>query len=96
MGSKAAHVKRQAASVPAGGHHCHWPGCRKAVPAAMWSCKTHWFALPERLRKPIWAAYRPGQEDDKNPSPEYLAATRAACDWVKAQGVEVPRQGDLL
>lgn len=20
-------------------HHCHWPGCDKQVPPAMWGCK---------------------------------------------------------
>jgi len=34
-------------------HTCHWPGCNKEVPPAMWGCKTHWFSLPKRLRDRI-------------------------------------------
>lgn len=63
-------------------HTCHWPGCNKAIPPRLWGCKPHWFALPADLRKGIWATYRPGQEIDKRPSPEYLAAARAVQDWI--------------
>ena len=59
-------------------HHCHWPGCARHVPPAMWGCKPHWRRLPADIRARIWAAYRPGQENDKDPSREYVAAARAA------------------
>lgn len=61
----------QAVEVP---HRCHWPGCEVAVPPAMWGCREHWFRLPRGLRRRIWAAYRPGQEVDKRPSPAYIEA----------------------
>lgn len=66
-------------------HHCHWPGCDKPVPPAMWGCKFHWFKLPMRLRNRIWATYRPGQEISKAPSAEYLAVARDVQLWIAEQ-----------
>ena len=63
-------------------HTCHWPGCGKAVPPAMWGCKQHWFALPKALRDRIWATYRPGQEITKTPSAAYLEVAREVQDWI--------------
>jgi len=65
-------------------HTCHWPGCGRECPAAMWGCKPHWFALPKRLRDRIWATYRRGQEITKDPSPEYMEAARAVQAWIAA------------
>lgn len=64
-------------------HRCHWPTCTKAVPPKMWGCREHWFTLPKALRDRIWATYRPGQERDKNPSDEYLAAADAVGRWAR-------------
>jgi hypothetical protein len=63
-------------------HVCHWPGCDRAVPPAMWGCKTHWYMLPKHLRDAIWASFVPGQEASKTPSPAYVEAARGARDWV--------------
>jgi len=63
-------------------HVCHWPGCNKSVPPAMWGCKPHWFKLPRRLRNKIWATYRIGQEIDCSPSDRYLAAYREVEEWI--------------
>jgi hypothetical protein len=71
--------------VEAAAHTCHWPGCEQRVPPRMWGCREHWYRLPEGLRKRIWAAYRPGQEVEKNPSREYLEAARAARGWILGQ-----------
>lgn len=65
-------------------HTCHWPGCTRQVPPAMWGCKPHWFALPKPLRDRIWRAYRPGQEKDMRPSAEYLAVAREVQAWIAA------------
>lgn len=65
-----------------GKHECHWPGCGKEVPPAMWGCKGHWFTLPKHLRDLIWATYRRGQEITKSPSPEYIAAALAVQEWI--------------
>jgi hypothetical protein len=64
-------------------HTCHWPGCDKRVPPAMWGCKAHWFSLPKRLRDRIWRAYRPGQEITKTPSAEYIEAAQEVQRWIK-------------
>lgn len=67
-------------------HHCHWPGCDKQVPPAMWGCRAHWFRLPAGLRSRIWATYKPGQEVSMAPSKAYLDAADAAQAWIKEQG----------
>lgn len=64
-------------------HICHWPGCGKQVPPAMWGCKQHWFKLPKRLRDKIWAAYRPGQEKDMRPSREYIDMATEVQQWIE-------------
>ena len=67
------------------GHTCHWPGCGKQVPPAMWGCKTHWFRLPAPLRARIWATYRAGQEETMTPSEAYLEAAQAVQDWITSR-----------
>lgn len=64
-------------------HTCHWPGCDKEVPPKLWGCQRHWYTLPANLRARVWAAYRPGQEIDKQPSPEYLAVAHDVQKWIK-------------
>jgi len=66
-------------------HLCHWPGCKKEVPPAMWGCQTHWFKIPAHLRSRLWAAYREGQEIDKNPSEEYIAIAKDIQDWIRTK-----------
>jgi hypothetical protein len=80
--SKAAYVLAQ----PNDGRHlCHWPGCAQRVPAAMWGCRQHWFALPLGLRNQVWAAYRPGQEVTKTPSLSYVEVARQVQAWIAAR-----------
>lgn len=68
---------------PADGKHvCHWPGCDKPVPPAMWGCKGHWFTLPKALRDRIWATYRRGQEITKTPSPAYMKVALEVQEWI--------------
>lgn len=69
-------------------HTCHARGCKKAVPPRMFMCRTDWFRLPKSMRDAIWAAYRPGQERDKNPSDEYLDAAMAAVNWLAAKDAD--------
>lgn len=63
-------------------HTCHWPGCDRDVPPAIWGCSQHWFKLPKQLRDQIWRTYVPGQEITKSPSPEYMAAAHAVQEWI--------------
>lgn len=66
------------------GHTCHWPGCSRQVPPAMWGCRPHWFALPREIRTGIWRAYQVGQEEGRAPvTKEYVKAARAAQDWIE-------------
>lgn len=37
---------------------CAAPCCRTPVEEGRWLCPTHWFALPERLRKALGATWR--------------------------------------
>jgi hypothetical protein len=73
---------RQELKKPAGGHHCHWPTCDKAVPAAAWGCKKHWYMLPPSLRGKIWVNYSPKQEIAKTPSREYVAVALEVRRWI--------------
>jgi len=63
-------------------HKCHWPGCPREVPPSMWGCNMHWFKLPAKLRRRIWATYRQGQEITKTPSTAYIAAAQAVQQWI--------------
>ena len=63
-------------------HTCHWDGCTKEVPPAMWGCKGHWFALPKFLRDQVWASYVPGQEKIKTPSEKYLLVAALVQLWI--------------
>lgn len=65
-----------------GQHCCHWPGCDVHVSPKMWGCKDHWLRLPNKLRIKLWAAYRPGQEIDKAPSPAYIEAAKNIQWWI--------------
>lgn len=78
---KAAHVR---AARQTRNHDCHWPGCGKQVPPAMWGCRPHWFRLPMPIRNRIFRAYRIGQEQDGRPSRDYMAAAKAAQEWILA------------
>lgn len=80
IASKVAHVKRAGQSR---NHTCHWPGCTRQVPPAMWGCRGHWFTLPKTLRNQLWEAYRPGQEETMTPSREYLQAADAIQRWIR-------------
>ena len=80
------------ALLPQFTHHCHAIGCNKPVPPKMLMCKRHWAMVPPPLRQEVWRHYRPGQEVDKNPSPEYLAAAKAAIAAVcKAESDTLPK-----
>ena len=83
MNTKAEYVKSQKQTRE---HTCHWPGCGKQIPPAMWGCKPHWFKLPQRLRNKIWATYEPGQEITMTPSPAYLDAADEVQKWIRDFG----------
>jgi hypothetical protein len=78
--SKADYVRSQGQTR---NHHCHWPGCEKQVPPAMWGCSTHWYRLPTDLKRLIWATYKPGQEITMTPSGNYVRAANKVQQWIK-------------
>jgi hypothetical protein len=82
MSSKVEHVLRARQTRT---HHCHWPGCSKQVPPAMWGCSPHWFKLPKFLRDAIWRTYRPGQENDGRPSREYMEVAKEVQQWIRSR-----------
>jgi hypothetical protein len=41
--------------------------------------------LPRALRNKIWAAYRPGQENDLSPSRRYVEVAREVREWILAR-----------
>ena len=82
IGEKVKYVKSQGQTRT---HHCHWPGCDKQVPPALWGCREHWYSLPHYLRIKIWASYRIGQEVNLTPSKEYIAAALEVQEWIRNQ-----------
>lgn len=65
-----------------GGHTCHAEGCNVPVPPKLLMCLKHWRRVPRTIQREIWRHYRPGQEVDKRPTPEYLAVMKRAIDAV--------------
>jgi hypothetical protein len=63
-------------------HTCH--NCGQPLPARLVAHRSAWFALPKPLRDEIWYRYRFGQERDKRPTAEYIAALRACIEWWRA------------
>jgi len=74
-------------------HACHAQGCSVQVPRKIFMCRKHWYQLPKDIRDAVWKAYRPGQEQDGRPSPEYVKVARAAVEWLIAK--ENGTQGTL-
>ena len=74
-------------------HTCHAANCNKQIPPNMFMCREHWRMVPPLLKSEIWRTYRPGQEIDKTPSPEYLDAAKKAIAAVPAQ--ERPQAEEL-
>ena len=64
-------------------HLCHWTNCPIKVPPQRWGCSKHWFSLPSSLRNRVWVLYRPGQEVDKKPSPEYVTLMQEIQNFIK-------------
>lgn len=71
-------------------HTCHATDCPQRVPPAMFMCRKHWYTLPRSLRDRIWATYRDGQEDDKQPSHAYCEAAKAAVIYIAEREGKVP------
>lgn len=66
------------AHTPRDEHHCHARNCGVATKPEMLMCFRHWRMVPRDLQRRVWATYRDGQCDDKQPSREWHAAADAA------------------
>lgn len=93
MTTKADHVRE---ATQTRRHTCHWPGCTAQVPPAMWGCRKHWYTLPASLRAQVWSTYRPGQEDDLDPSSAYVEVARRVQRWIADHLADEAKQGQLL
>jgi hypothetical protein len=65
-------------------HHCHARGCTTTVKPELLMCWQHWRVVPKKIQMAVYAAYRPGQCDDKNPSEAWHVAADAAIGYVAA------------
>ncbi|MEM9149126.1 MAG: hypothetical protein AAGB19_01550 [Cyanobacteria bacterium P01_F01_bin.3] len=85
-------LEPESATAPAPtAHRCHAKGCSKVVPEKMLMCRKHWAMVPKELQRAVWRHYRHGQEVDKNPSSEYLAAALAAINAVAVAEGRLPK-----
>lgn len=71
--------------IEAPDHVCHARDCRERVEPRLLMCARHWRMVPAKLQADVWRTYRAGQEIDKKPTREYLAAARAAVEAVAAK-----------
>ena len=59
---------------------CYAPDCRKRVDEGTLMCKPHWFQVPLRIRRRVWAAWTAFK---KEPSVATVRAYRAARDEAR-------------
>jgi hypothetical protein len=78
MSGAFAHVS----GVPIVSHHCHARLCTTSVRPELLMCARHWHLVPPRIQRAVYAAYRPGQCDDKKPSKAWHEAADAAIGYV--------------
>jgi hypothetical protein len=69
-------------------HLCHARGCGNPVPPRLLMCLRHWRMVPIDIQRRVWKHFRPGQENDKRPSPEYIEVMKEAIEVVaKKEGL---------
>lgn len=56
-------------------------------------CDPHWNRVAPRMKSLVWLNYRPGQEDTKDPTPEFMEAAR---DCIKAVGHAEKKSDDEI
>jgi hypothetical protein len=65
-------------------HRCHARGCAVNVRPELLMCRKHWFMVPRKIQRAVWASYRPGQCDDMDASESWHEAADAAIGFVAA------------
>jgi hypothetical protein len=71
------------------GHHCHAKGCLVETKPELLMCLKHWRMVPKSIQDRVWAHYRRGQCDDKNPSAEWHKAADDAIAVVFKKEQEI-------
>lgn len=92
---KVAYVRAQAQKASRA-HFCHVPECKEPCPPALLMCLPHWRRVPRALRRAVWRAYAPGQEEGRaEVSQAYLdaadAAVAALSDKARAPAAVAPQ-----
>ena len=64
--------------MPKSIHYCHALSCKVPVPPRMLMCLRHWKKVPRDVQSDVWKYYRPGQEQDKQPTVDYVSAALSA------------------
>ena len=77
-----------------GAHLCHAWGCQTEINPHLFMCLKHWKMLPRFLQKEIWHHYRPGQEEDKQPSQEYREVARVCKEVISIREVLPDPEGE--
>lgn len=86
LGISLARMRDDSRYAAESGHGCHARGCAAKVPPRLLMCGSHWRRVPKELQEAVWKTYRRGQETDKRPTREYLAAADDAIEavaWVE-------------
>ena len=68
-------------------HKCHAKNCHAAIAPKLLMCRYHWSLVSKPLQSAVLNSYRSGQEKDKLPSREFIAAARAAINYVASKEV---------
>lgn len=78
-------------------HFCHAVDCNERIPHKFLMCGPHWYMVPAVLRRQIWRAYTPGQEENGTPSQEWIDSARQAINFVarKEGKAPVPETDDI-
>jgi hypothetical protein len=77
-------------------HPCHAVDCKTQVHPRFLMCPRHWGMVSARTKRLVWSTYRKGQEVDKRPSREYLAASSAAIvEVARKEGKPIERRSTV-
>lgn len=72
-------------------HHCHAKFCKIKTKPEMLMCFKHWKMVPRQIQLKVWRHYRPGQCEDKQPSPGWhQAADEAIAAVLRQELVKCP------
>ncbi len=78
-------------------HECHAEGCEIGIPAKLFMCRAHWVMIPKQMQRWIWATYKTGQEDRKDPTWTYLFVSQSVVEYVAfLDGVDSLKMSDLF